>query len=137
MSEPVVVRSREELKTAISSRVEMIRIEEPTIASTIKLLIAIFNTCLVAAVAASGVAIAAFLTAHTEVVTAPLTGLISTGIRFESGIPTIFMIRAPTTAWVLLAIGVTVGGVAALTFLYNNYRITESRGSWIILKKIL
>jgi hypothetical protein len=108
----------------------MIRVEEPAIASRIKLLIVISKTSFVAAAAASGVAIAALSTVHTEVVTAPLTGLISTGIRFGSeatSVATIFMIRAPTTAWALLAIGFAAGGVTALTFLYNNHLRRSTR----------
>ena len=129
------VKNKEDFKKAIKNKVTRIRIEGVLAAKT-KLVMLIPKASMVVAAGAAGIAIYSLATAHTEIVTAPLTGGASGAVRFGAGAGSVVVLVSllgPGTAWALIAVGVALGGFSAVKMLRNDYKIESSGPGFLVL----
>jgi 4-hydroxybenzoate polyprenyltransferase len=134
MSEKTV-RNKEDLKSAIASKASKIRVEG-VLAGKIKRTLLIPKATFVIASASAGVAIYSLLTAHEEIVYAPLTGGVSTAVRFGAAGTAAFAtvsLLGTTTAWSLIGVGIALGGLAGVKTLRSEYKVGQSGADFIVL----
>jgi hypothetical protein len=133
----VIVKTSQELKSAIESEAPQIRVEG-VLADKIKRTMLIPKASFAIGVASASVAIYSLATAHEEIVYAPLTGGTSSVIRFGAGTAatvTTVALLGTTTAWALIGVGIALGGIGAVKSLRNKYKIQESGPNFVILVK--
>lgn len=134
----VTVTTKEDLKKAYESGVDRIRVEG-VLADKVKRTMLIPKASFALASVSAGVAVAALLTSHEEVVYAPLTGGVSTAIRFGAATTaigaTVTFLGSVTTAWALLGVGVALGGLSGVKSLRGQYKVTESGSNFVVLVK--
>lgn len=134
MSEKTV-RTKEDLKSAIASKYSKIRIEG-VLAGKVKRTLLIPKATFVVASVSAGVAIYSLATAHEEFVYAPLTGGVSTAVRFGAGTTAAFTtvsLLGTATAWSLIGVGVALGGLAGVKTLRNEYKLEQSGTDFVVL----
>jgi hypothetical protein len=134
----ITVTTKEAFREAVGRKVARIRVEGE-LATKTKLVMRIPAASMTLAAASAGVAIYSFASAHEEVVYAPLTGGVSTGIRFGAGTTaTVVLVSllGPATAWSLVGVGIALGGFGAVKSLRNEYRIQDSGPSFLLLARM-
>ena len=132
-----IVKTKEELKNAIASNLARIRVEG-VLAGKLKRTMLIPKAAFVVASASALVAIYSLATAHEEIVYAPLTGGVSTAVRFGAGTTaavTTISILGTTTAWSLISVGIALGSLGAVKSLRAKYKVAESGPDFVVLAK--
>jgi len=134
MSEKTV-STKEDLKSAVASKCSRIRIEG-VLAGKVKRTMLIPKAAFAVASISAGVAIYSLATAHEEIIYAPLTGGVSTAIRFGAGTTaavTTVSILGTTTAWSLIGVGIALSGLGGVKTLRNEYKVEQSGPDFVVL----
>jgi len=134
----VIVTTNADFQAAVSKGHKLIRVNDAALAKYIKVMMAVPTASFIGAAACIGVAITAIVTAPAEVVTAPVTFGGSGAVRFGAGAAAAgaaawFVGGAAT--WALISLGVILGGIGTLKYLFNNYKIKEQGPDWVLLER--